>query len=199
MGKRRLEIALKQFAELHPDETPPAVRWLPFQLNPDLPPQGISRADYILRKFGEKDSARYGRVAAIGKTLGLDMRFDRIQVQPNTVKAHRLVHRAGESGRQDAMAEALFRAYFIEGANLTDDATLAEYASQAGFDRAETMAYLATDTDADLIRGADAEARQVGIGGVPFFIFNRRIGVSGAQEPEALLQAMAQALRDDPA
>ncbi len=175
------------------------MRWLPFQLNPDLPPQGIARADYILRKFGEKDSARYGRVAAIGKTLGLDMQFGKIEVQPNTVKAHRLMHRAGESGRQDAMAEALFRAYFIEGANLTDDATLAECAAQAGLDCAETMAYLATDADADLIRGADVEVRQVGIGGVPFFIFNRRIGVSGAQEPEALLQAMAQALRDDPA
>jgi predicted DsbA family dithiol-disulfide isomerase len=169
------------------------VRWLPFQLNPDLPPQGISRADYIFRKFGEKDSSRYQRVAAVGRTIGLDMQFDRIKVQPNTVKAHRLMHRAGEQGLQDAMAEALFRAYFIEGANLTDDATLAGYAEQAGLDRAETLAYLAGDTDADLIRGADEEARQVGIGGVPFFIFNRTIGVSGAQDPEVLLQAMQQA------
>ena len=169
------------------------MRWLPFQLNPDLPAQGISRADYILRKFGEKDSSRYQRVAAVGKTLGLDMQFDRIKVQPNTVKAHRLMHRAGERGLQDAMAEALFRAYFIEGANLTDDATLAGYARQAGLDRDETLAYLASDSDADLIRGADEEARQVGISGVPFFIFNRTVGVSGAQDPEVLLQAMQQA------
>lgn len=169
------------------------MRWLPFQLNPDLPPQGISRADYILRKFGEKDSSRYQRVAAVGKSLGLDMQFGKIKVQPNTVKAHRLMHHAGELGRQDAMAEALFRAYFVEGADLTDDATLAEYAAQAGLDRAEILAYLATDRDADLIRSADVEARQVGISGVPFFIFNRTIGVSGAQEPEVLLQAMAQA------
>ncbi|MBX3663072.1 MAG: DsbA family oxidoreductase [Burkholderiales bacterium] len=193
MGKRKLEIALQQFAELHPGETPPAVRWLPFQLNPDLPPEGISRAEYILRKFGDKDSSRYQRVAAVGAALGLDMQFDRIKVQPNTVKAHRLMHHAGELGQQDAMAEALFRAYFIEGANLTDDATLAEYAAQAGLDRAEVLAYLATDRDADLIQSADVEARQVGISGVPFFIFNRTIGVSGAQEPDVLLQAMAQA------
>lgn len=169
------------------------MRWLPFQLNPDLPPEGISRAEYILRKFGDKDSSRYQRVAAVGAALGLDMQFDRIKVQPNTVKAHRLMHHAGELGQQDAMAEALFRAYFIEGANLTDDATLAEYAAQAGLDRAEILAYLATDRDVDLIRSADVEARQVGISGVPFFIFNRTIGVSGAQEPEVLLQAMEKA------
>ncbi|MDP1532432.1 MAG: DsbA family oxidoreductase [Burkholderiales bacterium] len=193
MGKRRLEIALKQFAELHPDETPPAVRWLPFQLNPDLPPQGISRADYIMRKFGEQDSSRYKRVAAIGESLGLDMQFEKIKVQPNTVKAHRLLHHAGELGKQDALAEALFRAYFIEGANLTDDATLAEYAAQAGLDRAEILTYLATDSDVDLIHSADVEARQVGISGVPFFIINRTVGVSGAQEPDVLLQAMEQA------
>ncbi len=169
------------------------MRWLPFQLNPDLPPEGISRADYILRKFGEKDSSRYKRVAAVGESLGLDMQFEKIRVQPNTVKAHRLIHRAGELGKQDEVAEALFRAYFVEGANLTDDATLAEYAAQAGFDREEILAYLATDSDVDLIHGADVEARQVGIGGVPFFIFNRTIGVSGAQEPDVLLQAMEQA------
>jgi len=169
------------------------VRWLPFQLNPDLPPQGISRADYIMRKFGEQDSSRYKRVAAIGESLGLDMQFEKIKVQPNTVKAHRLLHHAGELGKQDALAEALFRAYFIEGANLTDDATLAEYAAQAGLDRAEILTYLATDSDVDLIHSADVEARQVGISGVPFFIINRTVGVSGAQEPDVLLQAMEQA------
>lgn len=169
------------------------MRWLPFQLNPGLPPEGISRADYIFRKFGERDSSRYNRVAAVGKTVGLDMHFERISVQPNTVNAHRLIHHAGELGRQDAVAEALFRAYFIEGANLTDTAVLADYAAQAGLDRAATLAYLDGGEDADLIRSADGEARQVGIEGVPFFIFNRTVGVSGAQEAETLLQAMEQA------
>jgi len=169
------------------------VRWLPFQLNPDLPENGISRADYIFRKFGERDSSRYQRVAMVGKSVGLDMAFDKITVQPNTVKVHRLIHHAGELGKQDAMAEALFRAYFVEGANLTDSAVLADYAAQAGMDRAETAAYLDSDADADLIRSADTEARQVGIEGVPFFIINRTIGISGAQDPEVLLQAMQQA------
>lgn len=169
------------------------MRWLPFQLNPDLPAQGISRADYIMRKFGESDSSRYRRVALVGKSVGLDMQFDNIKVQPNTVDAHRLIHQAGELGRQDAMAEALFRAYFVEGANLTDRAVLADYAAQAGLDRDAVAAYLDSDADVDLIRSADREARQVGIEGVPFFIFNRTVGVSGAQDPEALLQAMEQA------
>lgn len=169
------------------------MRWLPFQLNPDLPESGISRADYIFRKFGERDSSRYKRVAMVGKSVGLDMAFDKITVQPNTVKVHRLLHHAGELGKQDAMAEALFRAYFAEGANLTDSAVLADYAGQAGMDRAAVAAYLDSAADADLIRSADVEARQAGIEGVPFFIFNRTIGVSGAQDPEVLLQAMEQA------
>jgi predicted DsbA family dithiol-disulfide isomerase len=121
------------------------------------------------------------------------MVFDNIKVQPNTVKVHRLIHRAGELGVQDAMAEALFRAYFVEGANLTDSAVLADYATQAGLDRDEMRAYLDSDIDADLIRSADQEARQVGVEGVPFFIINRTIGISGAQDPEVLLQAMEQA------
>jgi len=169
------------------------VRWLPFQLNPDLPESGISRADYILRKFGESDSSRYKRVALVGKTVGLDMQFDKIKVQPNTVKVHRLLHHAGEAGKQDALAEALFRAYFIEGANLTDSAVLADYAAEAGLDREEILAYLASGADADVIRSADVEARNAGVNGVPFFIFNRSIGLSGAQDPEVLLQAMQQA------
>ena len=169
------------------------MRWLPFQLNPDLPATGISRADYIMRKFGERDSSRYKRVALVGKSVGLDMVFDNIKVQPNTVKVHRLIHRAGELGVQDAMAEALFRAYFVEGANLTDSAMLADYAAQAGLDRDAMRAYLDSDIDADLIRSADQEARQVGVDGVPFFIINRTIGISGAQDPEVLLQAMEQA------
>jgi predicted DsbA family dithiol-disulfide isomerase len=169
------------------------VRWLPFQLNPDLPESGISRADYIMRKFGEADSSRYNRVAMAGKAVGLDMQFDKIKVQPNTVKAHRLLHHAGDLGRQDAVAEALFRAYFIEGANLTDNAVLADCAAQAGLDREMTMKYLQSGADADVVGSADIEARNAGINGVPFFIFNRSIGMSGAQDPEVLLQAMQQA------
>lgn len=169
------------------------MRWLPFQLNPDLPPQGIPRLDYIARKFGDRDHSRYRRVAMVGQSVGLDMQFEKITVQPNTVQAHRLMHLAAQKDRQDAMAESLFRAYFVEGANLTDNAVLAAYAAEAGFEREAVQAYLDSDEDSEVIRAADVEAREVGISGVPFFIFNRRIGVSGAQEAETLLDAMEQA------
>ena len=169
------------------------MRWLPFQLNPDLPESGIPRIEYIRRKFGDKDHSRYQRVANVGKTIGLDLQFEKITVQPNTVKAHRLLHHAGELGKQDAVAEILFRAYFIDGANLTDSAVLADYASQAGMDLDGTLQYLESGADADVIRSADIEARNAGVNGVPFFIFNKTIGMSGAQDPEVLLQAMQQA------
>lgn len=169
------------------------MRWLPFQLNPDLPESGIPRLEYIRRKFGDKDHSRYQRVANVGKTVGLDMQFEKIAVQPNTVKAHRLLHHAGEAGKQDAVAEVLFCAYFIEGANLTDNAVLADCAAQAGLDRDEALQYLESGADADVIASADIEARRAGVEGVPFFIFNRTIGLSGAQDPEVLLQAMQQA------
>lgn len=177
----------------------PAVRWLPFQLNPDLPETGIPRLEYIERKFGGGGHAKYQRVADVGRTVGLDMQFEKISVQPNTVKAQRLLHHAGELGRQDAMAEALFRAYFIEGANLTDNAVLADYAAEAGLDREKTLQYLESDADVDVIRSADIEARNAGVNGVPFFIFNRTIGMSGAQDPEILLQGMQQAMESKPA
>ncbi|HEY9446652.1 MAG TPA: DsbA family protein, partial [Burkholderiales bacterium] len=109
MGKRRLEAALARYRERHPDADEPAVRWLPFQLNPHLPERGIPRAEYLERKFGSR-TRTYDRVAAVGATVGIPFAFDRIAVQPNTVSAHRLLLLADREGRQDDMAEALFRA-----------------------------------------------------------------------------------------
>jgi predicted DsbA family dithiol-disulfide isomerase len=172
------------------------VRWLPFQLNPDLPDSGISRADYLQRKFGSPNHS-YARVEAVGKTVGLDFAFGKIRVQPNTVNAHRLMHHAGEQGRQDEVSEELFRAYFIEGANLTDLGTLADIGARAGLERSALAAYLASNADRGLVLAADVEARSGGINGVPYFIFNRKVGVSGAQEAETLLDAMLQALGED--
>jgi predicted DsbA family dithiol-disulfide isomerase len=168
------------------------VRWLPFQLNPDLPESGISRAEYLQRKFGTPNRS-YSHVAAAGRTVGIPFAFDKIQIQPNTINAHRLMHYADQQGRQDEAAEELFRAYFIEGAKLTDIGTLADIGARAGLDRGALADYLASDADRELIRTADIKARSDGIQGVPYFIFNRKVGVSGAQEPEVLLQAMLQA------
>ena len=173
------------------------MRWLPFQLNPDVPETGIPRAEYLRRKFGTPNRS-YARLEAVGTTVGIPFAFDKIQVQPNTTNAHRLMHHAGQQGRQDEMAEELFRAYFIEGANLTDINTLADIGARAGLERDAVASYLAGDADRDVIQAADRDARNGGISGVPFFIFNRKIGVSGAQDPNALLEAMQQALEDRP-
>jgi predicted DsbA family dithiol-disulfide isomerase len=170
------------------------VRWLPVQLNPQLPPEGMPRADYLERKFGNRKGA-YERVAAVGKTVGIPFAFDRIAVQPNTVNAHRLLTYAEREGRQDAMAEALFRAYFTQGADLTDPARLAAIAEEAGLDAAAVAAYLAGDEDRAEVLEADGNARNSGmVDGVPFFIFNRKVGVPGAQEATALLDALEQSL-----
>ena len=124
---------------------------------------------------------------------GFRSRSRTIEVQPNTLDAHRLLTYAEQQGRQDEVAEVLFKAYFIDGANLTDKDTLADIGARGGLDREAVRAYLESDQDRERVAQADVEARSAGIGGVPFFIFNRRVGVSGAQDPDTLLEAMEQA------
>ncbi len=172
------------------------MRWLPFQLNPDLPESGIPREEYVARKFGARGKGVNERVVMVGRQVGIPFEYEKMKVQPNTLNAHRLLHFAERSGRQDQLSEELFKAHFTEGANLTDPGTLADIAARAGLDRKAVADYLAGDEDRALIQRADVEARSAGIGGVPFFIFNRKIGVSGAQDPDALLEAMEQALQE---
>jgi predicted DsbA family dithiol-disulfide isomerase len=185
---------LSLYHERHPDGPQPAVRWLPFQLNPDLPEDGIPREDYVARKFGARGKGVNDRVTMAGRQVGIPFAYEKMKVQPNTLNAHRLLCYAERAGKQDALAEELFRAHFTEGANLTDRETLAGIAARAGLERKAAADYLAGDTDRDQIARAEVEARSAGIGGVPYFIFNRKVGVSGAQDPETLLEAMEQAL-----
>lgn len=185
---------LEEFRSRHPDAEQPAVRWLPFQLNPHIPAEGMPRGDYLERKFGNRKGA-YERVAAVGAKVGIPFAFDRITVQPNTVDAHRLLAYADRAGRQNEMAEALFHGYFIEGANITDAATLAAIAAKAGFDAGRVASYLAGDEDRATVLEADRTARDSGmVDGVPFFIFNRKVGVPGAQDATVLLDALEQSL-----
>jgi predicted DsbA family dithiol-disulfide isomerase len=182
------------FRSRHPDAEQPAVRWLPFQLNPQLPAQGMPRAEYVARKFGNRRGV-YDRVTAVGAALGIPFAFDRIAVQPNTVDPHRLLVYAERAGRQDEMAEALFRAYFTQGADLSDRARLGVIAEEAGLDPAAIAAYLASDEDRAAVIEADSNTRSSGmVDGVPFFIFNRKVGVPGAQDAAVLLDALEQSL-----
>ena len=170
------------------------MRWLPFQLNPDLPASGMPRKDYIERKWGPgRGPEVYARVAGVGREVGLPFAFENIRVQPNTLDAHRLLGYAATHGRQDEVAEVLFMAYFVEGLDLTNPETLANIAARGGLDRDAALEYVQSDADRETVSQADLEARNAGIGGVPFFIFNQKVGVSGAQGEDVLLQAMEQA------
>ncbi len=193
IGKRRLEGALALYARERPDAPAPVVTWRPFQLNPDLPAAGMARADYVARKFGPRGGAVYDRVAAVGREVGIAFAFDRITRQPNTLAAHSLIELAGAQGRQDAVKEAFLRAYFLDGVDLTARENLVAIATSAGLDRAAVESWLDDPQARDAVAAEDTRAREIGIEGVPFFIFNGRLGVSGAQPAEVLLDAMKQA------
>jgi predicted DsbA family dithiol-disulfide isomerase len=181
------------FHERRPDEAKPAVRWLPFQLNPDLPTAGVPRREYLERKFGPGHAHRYARVTDVGREVGIDFAFDRIRVQPNTLDGHRLMLYGARQGRQGQVAEQLFRAYFLEGANLTDRARLVSIGERAGLEPAALAAYLESDDGRQDVLGADRDAHRAGVTGVPCFILNRRTALTGAQPPDVLLQAMLDA------
>src|SRR4051812_3948298 len=141
----------------------------------------MPRREYIERKWGPgRGPEVYARVAGVGREVGVPFAFEKIPVQPNTLQAHRLLTYAERKERQDEVAEVLFKAYFVEGFNIADDEVLADTAARAGLDRDETLAYLQSDEDRERVSQADIEARSAGIGGVPFFIFDRKVGVSGA-------------------
>jgi predicted DsbA family dithiol-disulfide isomerase len=193
IGKRRLEGALSQWAQAHPEAPAPRVQWRPFQLNPTLPETGMSRREYVKRKFGDQGAANYARVAAVGQEVGIPFAFDAIERQPNTLAPHALIGAAGELGIQDAMVEALFRAYFLDGRDMTDRATLIEVASGAGMTREQAEAVLASPEARETAATEDEQAREMGVSGVPFFIFNGRLAVSGAHPAETLFQAMREA------
>ncbi|HTZ78619.1 MAG TPA: DsbA family oxidoreductase [Stellaceae bacterium] len=181
IGKRRLAAALSQRPEVEAE-----ILWHPFQLNPDMPAEGMARERYIAAKFGGADHAKriYQTVAEVGAGVGIPFHFERIKVTPNTRDAHRLIRYAASDGGAETLVEALFNAYFIEGRNIGDHDTLAEIAESAGLDRAAVARYLDSDEASEEVLAEDMSARRIGINAVPCFIFERKYVVSGAQEPE---------------
>jgi len=189
VGKRQLEEAIDRYREAHP-EAEFSIRWHPFQLNPDLPREGVARSDYLRRKFGTDDtSALYERVRRAAGTVGLSLDMAAIVRQPNTLSAHALMEMAAAEGRQDALAEALFVAYFQQGRDLTDESLLRDIAREAGLPEPAIEQALTDGALLAAVADADQRAREAGIGGVPCFIINRRIAVNGAQGAPALLEA----------
>jgi predicted DsbA family dithiol-disulfide isomerase len=193
VGKRRLERALALLSVQYPD-VDPEVSWHTFQLNPGLAPEGMVRADYVNQKFGSEAGSIYERVSAVGKDVGIPFAFDKIVRQPNTVVAHSLIAVSEPGMAQDAMVEAFFKAYFLEGRDLTEASVLIEIAVSAGMERAVAEAHLQNSDLHSQTIDSDKAAREMGITGVPFFIFNRQVGLSGAHEAETLLQGMVEAM-----
>ena len=203
IGKRKLEAALAchEAAGLPPIQ----IRWHPFQLNPDMPEEGVPRKQYLEVKFGGPARAAeiYARVGAAGKAVGLNLNFEGIKQQANTLLAHALIAYAQQSPNNDALntlgndvKERIMKAYFVDGQFIGSLDVLVDIASAAGMDAAAVRTYLSNPAERDAVAQADAQARQMGVSGVPFFIFNQKVAVSGAQEPAALLAAMQQALQD---
>ena len=189
VGKRRLERALTSVGgAVH-------VTWRPFQLNPTMPLEGMDRTTYLKSKFGSLEV--FGRMKeqllAAGAEEGIPFAFEKIQRTPNTFAAHRLVWYAAEHGQQDEVVEALFRSYFVEGKNIGDVKTLAHAAAEAGLDRTEIEHFLASEKGVVEVKAEEAMGRRLGIRGVPYFVFNGRISLSGAQPPDILVSAIQQA------
>ena len=202
IGKRKLEAALA--SPLAAGLPPIQIRWHPFQLNPDLPQAGVPRQQYLEDKFGGPQRAAeiYARVGAAGKAVGLDLNFDGIKQQANTLLAHALIAYAQQSPQNDAanslgndVKERIMKAYFVDGLFIGSIDVLVDIAVAAGLQAAQVREFLSDDGQRDAVSQADVQARQMGVNGVPFFIFNQRVAVSGAQEPAALLTAMQQALQ----
>ena len=194
IGKRHLEQALELYADEYPSADAPTMAWLPFQLNPDMPPEGMSREEYVERKFGRPAHEVYERVRTAGEAVDIAFAFDSIERQPNTIKAHALVDLAAQFDRQSQVKEALMQAYFCNGADLTDDAELGGIATRCGVPVEAVIQRLQDTSALQRIATQDAKLRELGITGVPFFIFNQKVVVSGAQPAEALLDAMVQSL-----
>ena len=183
LGIRRLHRTLRSRPDLMVE-----LVWRPFLLNPDMPRAGMSRADYVVRKFGGEDRARrlYASIAEIGQAEGVLFRFDRIRRTPSSVEAHRLVRWAGRHGRADAVIEGLFSAYFTDGHDISDLPVLLAVAGACGLDPAAARRFLAGDGDVDQVHAENLRAHRLGINGVPCFIVGGRHAIAGAQEPEVI-------------
>lgn len=189
VGKAHLDRALGA----HPDH-PFQVQWHPFQLNPDMPAEGVAKRAYLEQKFGGKArvDAIHERLREVARGAGVDMDPDKPQRMPNTLNAHRLIHWAGIEGIQQAVVDALMRAYWTEGRDIGDLPTLADIAGENGMDRAATLRLLQSDADADDIQARDQDARQKGVSAVPTFLIAQQYVVSGAQPPETWEKVIAE-------
>jgi predicted DsbA family dithiol-disulfide isomerase len=179
IGKTKLDRAL----EKHPEHDL-IVEWHPFQLNPGMPAEGMDRREYLETKFGGKEEAVrvYAGIAQAAEDAGVDINFEGIKRTPSTIDAHRVLHWAALEGKQNAVVNRMFKAYFREGKDISDHDVLIEIATATGMDAGVTRRLLQSDADAKEISERDASARERGVSGVPCFVIGNHYVLQGAQD-----------------
>lgn len=189
IGKTQLDKALSEVAE-HPF----VIQWHPFQLNPEMPAEGMDRRAYLEGKFGGKEGAvrAYAPVVEHAHAAGLTINFEAMQRTPNTLDAHRLIHWAGIERKQNDVVDALFHAYFVEARDIGDHEVLGDIADGVGMDASVVLRLLKSDADLDDIVARDKQAREMGVTSVPTFIVAGKHAVPGAQPPELWKKVIAE-------
>ena len=188
IGKTQLDRALSTHLD-----NPFTIEWHPFQLNPDMPPEGMDRRTYLEGKFGGKAAAVqvYGNIEIQAQALDLPINFSAMQRTPNTIDAHRLIHWAGLEQKQQVLVDALFEAYFCNGIDIGDPKALCDLAEKSGLKRDVIVRLLNSDADVQMIIERDAHSRKKGVSAVPTFIVANQHAIPGAQPPEVWASILA--------
>lgn len=189
IGKRNIEAALADLPDVEAH-----IQWRPYQLDPTIPPEGVDRRTYMERKFGGRIGEIHTRISEAGAVAGIPFAFEQIARSPNTLDAHRLIRWSWSAGRQDAVVENLFRAFFIEGKDIGARSVLLDVARASGMDETIVGNLLDGEFDKEEVRKEIIEAQNLGVTGVPFFIINGQFGLPGAQPPDVLKRAIGRAI-----
>ena len=203
IGKKRLKDAVALVLEKHP-ETNVQINWLPYFLGPDTPPAGVAYKTFMETKFGgvKKLAEMQARVLAAGKDAGVEFDLAKIAMRPSTMAAHRLVYRAQSTGHRaaeiEALVDRLFTAYFQRGEDIGNIATLADIAAECGDRKEDVVDYLTSKQGESQVASLFSQVGKLGVTGVPFFIIQRHLAVSGAQTGEVLAAAILQAMQSKP-
>ncbi|MBM3566094.1 MAG: DsbA family oxidoreductase [Alphaproteobacteria bacterium] len=187
IGKRRLARALEERPNFDP-----SIRWRAFLLNPNMPPEGVDRDFYLVRKFGSEARVRriQGTLLEAGHSVEIPFAFDRIRRTPNTVSAHRMAFFAERENKAAEAIETMFRAFFLEGRDIGDSRILADLGEEIGLNRSALISYLETGEDVDRVADENARAHRLGVNGVPAFVFNGHFVISGAQDAQVLIRLL---------
>jgi predicted DsbA family dithiol-disulfide isomerase len=191
IGKRRLEQMMATR-----DGPATTINWQPFLLNPELPSAGIDRNAYLAGKFGSENRIRriYGAISDVGLSVEIGFNFETIRHTPNSIDAHRMVRFAANEDKAEDAVEALFEGYFVEGMNIGEIDVLATIAGGLGLDADALTSHLQSDEGIAEIYEANAQAHRLGINGVPSYVFNENMIISGAQEENVLARMLDAAM-----